>query len=182
MPPPEIVLCSIQSGGAALRAGENTGLAAARAKTAATLLAGSRAMLRDASSVLLGTVLPVAALNNGEQEFPPAEAVHAASASASVFSLPVGTASVEARPVPGDAPVAGFARLLAVRNALSRPVVLVQLAPTFPPPDMKEASAHTDAAVVTSSTTKELPEVMLPQGPRAVISQRDELAEAAEAG
>jgi hypothetical protein len=47
---------------------------------------------------------------------------------------------------------------------------------------MKEASAQTDAAVVTSLTAKELPEAMLPQGPSAVISQREEFAEAAEAG
>jgi hypothetical protein len=96
--------------------------------------------------------------------------------------LLVGTASVEGRPAPGEAPVVGLARLLAVRNALSRPVVLVQLAPTFPPLDMKEASAQTEAAVVTSFTTNVLPELRLPQGPSAVISQRAELGEEAEVG
>ena len=139
-------------------------------------------MLRAASSVLPGTVLPVAALNSGVQALPPADAVQEASALASEFSLPVGTVSVEGRPVPGDAPVAGLTRSSAVRNALLRPAVFVQLAPTFPPPDMNEASAHTDAAVVTSLTTKELPDAMLPQGPSAAMSQRDEFADAAEAG
>jgi hypothetical protein len=47
---------------------------------------------------------------------------------------------------------------------------------------MKEASAHTDAAVVTSLMGKELLEAMLPQGPSAVMSHSDEFAEAAEAG
>ena len=116
-------------------------------------------MSRAASRVLAGTVLPdVAALNKAEQAPPPAVAVHDVSALASAFSFAVGTASVEGRPAPGDAPVVGLARSPAVRNALSRPVVFVQLAPTLPPADMNDASAQTDAAVVTSFTTNELPE------------------------
>jgi hypothetical protein len=94
----------------------------------------------------------------------------------------VGTTSVEGRPAPGDAPVEKFASLFAVKNALSRPVVFVQLAPTFPPPDMKEASAHTEAAVVTSFTTNLSPELRLPHGPRAVISQIAESGAEAEPG
>src|ERR1700733_3784321 len=121
-------------------------------------------MLSAASRVLVGTDLPVAALNSGEQALPPADVVHEANASASEFSFLVGTASVEGVAAPGDSPVAGLARLLAVRNALLRPVVFVQLAPTLPPLDMNEASAQTDAAVVTSLTTNELPELMPPQG------------------
>src|ERR1039458_2667298 len=112
-------------------------------------------MLSAASSVLAGAALPEAALKSGEQALPPADAVHEASALASAFSLVVGTASVEGSPAPGDAPVAAFTSSLAVVKALSRPVVLVQVAPTFPPLDMKEASAHTDAAVVTSLTANE---------------------------
>jgi len=94
----------------------------------------------------------------------------------------VGTASVEGIPAPGDVPVVMFTRLFAVRNALSSPEVFVQLAPTFPPLDRNEASAQTEAAVVASSRTNVLPELMLPQGPRAVMSQREEFAEEAEAG
>ena len=124
----------------------------------------------------------VAALNNGEQALPPADAVHEVSALASVFSLLVGTASVEGMPAPGGVPVAGFTSSLAVRNALSRPVVFVQLAPIFPPLERNEASAQTDAAVVTSFTTNELPELRLPHGPSAVMSQREEFGDAAEAG
>jgi hypothetical protein len=75
-----------------------------------------------------------------------------------------------------------FTRLFAVRNALSNPAVLVQLAPTLPPLDINEASDQTEAAVVTSSRTNALPELMLAQGPSAVMSQREELAEEAEAG
>ena len=139
-------------------------------------------MLNAASSVLFGTLLPVAALKSGEHALPPADAVHDANALASVFSLLVGTAKVEGLPAPGDAPVVGSASPLAMKNALSRPVVLVQLAPTLPPAAMNEASAQTDAAVVTSFTTYELPELMPPQGPSAVINQREEFGEAAEAG
>jgi hypothetical protein len=47
---------------------------------------------------------------------------------------------------------------------------------------MKGASAQADAAVVTSLTTYELPELMLPQGPSAVISHSDEFGEPAVAG
>jgi hypothetical protein len=79
-------------------------------------------------------------------------------------------------------PVAVFTSSLAVAKALSSPVVFVQLAPTFPPLDMKEASAQTDAAVVTSLTTNELPETMLPQGPSAVINHKEEFGEAADDG
>jgi hypothetical protein len=139
-------------------------------------------MLSAASSVFVGTALPDAALKNGEQALPPADAVQEASAFAREFNLPVGTASVAGGPAPGDAPVAGFTSSLAVANALSRPVVFVQLAPTSPPPDRKEASAQTDAAVVTSFTMKELPDAMLPHGPSAVISHREEFAAAAEDG
>jgi hypothetical protein len=139
-------------------------------------------MLSAASSVLIGTDLIVAALNNGKQALPPAVVVHETRASASALSFLVGTASVEGVAAPGDAPVAGFASSLAVANALSRPVVFVQLAPMLPPGDMNEASAQTDAAVVTSLTMNELPELMPPQGPRAVMSQRAELIEDAEAG
>ena len=138
-------------------------------------------MLRAASSVLVGTALPeVAAENNAAQE--PLLPVHDASALASEFSFAVGTTSVEGKPAPGDAPVEKFASLLAVKNALSRPVVFVQLAPTLPPPDINEASAHTEAAVVTSFTTNVSPELRLPQGPRADISQRAELGAETEAG
>ena len=138
-------------------------------------------MLRAASSVFVGAAPPeVAAENSAVQE--PLPPVHDASASASVFNFVVGTTSVEGRPVPGDAPVVEFTSSLAVANALSRPVVFVQLAPTFPPPDINGASAHTDAAVVTSLMTYELPEVRLPQGPTAVISQTAELGAEAEAG
>ena len=139
-------------------------------------------MLRAASSVFAGTALPEAALNSGVQALPPADAAHEANALARVFSLVVGTASVEERPAPGDAPVAAFTSSLAVAKALSSPVVLVQLAPTFPPLDMNGASVQTDAAVVTSFTTNELPELMLPQGPSAVMSHKEEFAEAGEAG
>ena len=138
-------------------------------------------MLSVASSVLVGTVLPeVAAENSAAQE--PVPPVHDASASASEFSFAVGTASVEGRPAPGDAPVAKSASLLAVKNALSRPIVFVQLAPTFPPPDINDASAHTEAAVVTSFTTNVSPELRLPQGRSADISQSAELVAEAEAG
>jgi hypothetical protein len=131
--------------------------------------------------VLLGTALPeVAAVKSAAQE--PLPPVHDASALAIEFSFVVGTASVEGRPAPGDAPVEKFASLLAVKNALSRPVVFVQLAPTFPPPDMKEASAHAEAAVVTSFTTNVSPELRLPHGPSADMNQRAELGEEAEAG
>jgi hypothetical protein len=58
----------------------------------------------------------------------------------------------------------------------------VQLAPTFPPFDINDASAQTDAAVVTSLMAKELPEAMLPQEPRAAISQIAELGAEAEVG
>src|ERR1700722_12217025 len=147
------------------------------------LAAGARAMLRAASVVVVGTLLPEVAAENSAVQAPLLPApVHDASALASEFSFAVGTTSVEGRPVPGDAPVAEFTSSLAVANAFSRPVVFVQLAPTLPPPDMNEASAHTDAAVVTSSMTKELPDVMPPQGPRAVISQIAELGAEAEAG
>lgn len=139
-------------------------------------------MLSAASSVLLGTAAAVAALKSGEQALPPADAVHEASESAIESSFAVGTVSVAGRPVPGDAPVAAFTSSLAVAKALSRPAVFVQLAPTLPPLDMKEASAQTDAAVVSSFTVNELPEAMLPQGPTAVISQREEFVEAADAG
>lgn len=139
-------------------------------------------MLSAASIVFVGTALPEAALNSGEQALPPAEAVHEATALASEFSFAVGTATVEGRAAPGDSPVAAFTSSLAVAKALSRPIVFVQLAPTSPPLDMKEASAHTDAAVVTSLMGKELLEAMLPQGPSAVMSHSDEFAEAAEAG
>ena len=134
-------------------------------------------MLSAASRVLPGTVLPdAAAVNSPEQELPPLERVHEARALASVFSLLMDTVSVDGIPDPGDVPVLAFTRLFAVRSALSKPVTLVQLPPTLPPLDINEASAQTDAAVVTSLTTKLLPEVMLPQGPRAVMSQRDGLA------
>src|ERR1700722_6865575 len=127
-------------------------------------------MLSAVSREFAGTVLPDAAAENSavQEPLPP---VHDASAFASESTFAVGTASVEGRPAPGDAPVEKFASLLAVKNALSRPVVFVQLAPTFPLPDMNEASAQTDAAAVTSFTTNVSPELRLPQGPRAVISQ-----------
>src|ERR1700722_15990791 len=123
-------------------------------------------MLSAASSEFAGTVLPEGAAENSaaQEPLPP---VHDASALASEFSFAVGTTSMEGRPAPGDAPVAEFTSSLAVANALSRPVVLVQLAPTFPPPDINDASAQTDAAVVTSSTTNVLPALRPPQGPRA---------------
>ena len=150
---------------------------------AARLLPGERAKLSAAASVLQGTTLPaVAALKSEAQEPPPADPVQEARALASVFSLPVGTVSVEGIPDPGETPVVAFARLFAVRKALSSPVVLVQLAPTLPPLDINGASAQTEAAVVTSFRTKELPALMLPQGPSAVMSQREELAEEAEPG
>jgi hypothetical protein len=47
---------------------------------------------------------------------------------------------------------------------------------------MNEARAQIDATVVTSLTAKVLPEAMLPQGPKALMSQREEFGEAAEAG
>jgi hypothetical protein len=134
-------------------------------------------MLSAASSVLPGTVLPeAAALNSPEQALPPLERVHEARALASVSSLPVATVSVDGIAAPGDVPVLALTRLFAVRNALSKPVTLVQLEPTLPPLDMNEASAQTDAAVVTSLTVNELPALMAPQGPTAVMSQRDALA------
>src|ERR1700722_15218272 len=138
-------------------------------------------MLSAASSEFAGTVLPdVAAENSAVQE--PLPPVHDASAFASESTFAVGTASVEGRPAPGDAPGEKFASLLAVKNALSRPVVFVQLAPTFPPLDINDASAQTDAAVVTSLMTKGLPDAKLPQGPRAAISQRAESGAEAEPG
>jgi hypothetical protein len=94
----------------------------------------------------------------------------------------VGTASVEGMPDPGETPVVAFARLFAVRKALSNPVVLVQLAPTLTPLDINGASAQTEAAVVTSFRTKELPALTLPQGPSAAMSQREELAAEAAPG
>ena len=131
-------------------------------------------MLSAASSVLPGTELPeVAALNNDEQDAPPLEAAQALRALANVFSLLLETLRVDGMPAPGEAPVPAFTRPFAVRNALSIPIVLVQLAPTFPPLDMKDARAQTEAAVVTSLRTKLLPAVTEPQGPRAVMSQRD---------
>lgn len=133
-------------------------------------------MLRAASSVLVGTVLPeFAAVNSVEQEALPLEPVHENRALARVFSLLVGTVRFEGLPEPGEMPVAGLTRLLAMRKALSIPVVLVQVAPTSPPLDMNEARAQTAAAVVISLRTKVLPRLMLPQGPSAVMSQRDEL-------
>ena len=140
-------------------------------------------MLSAASRVLAGvTPAAAAALNRAAQELPPLEAVQETRALASEFSLAVGTVSVEGRPVPGDVPVAGFTSSLAVAKALSRPKVLVQLAPTFPPLDRNGASAQTDAAVVTSLTTNELPAEILLQGPRAAMSQSDGLTAEAEAG
>jgi hypothetical protein len=133
--------------------------------------------------VLIGTALPdVAAEKSAAQEPMLPAPVHEASTLASEFSFAVGTASVEGRPAPGDAPVEKFASLLAVKNALSRPVVFVQLAPTFPPFDINDASAHTDAVVVTSFTTNVSPELRLPQGPIADISQIAVLGSEAEAG
>lgn len=137
-------------------------------------------MLSAASSVLLGTVFPdAAALNNEVQDAPPLEAVHELRALANVFSLLEETASVDGIAAPGDAPVAAFTKLFAVRNALSSPVVLVQLAPTLPPLDINGARAQTEADVVASLRMKLLPAVMALQGPRAVMSHRDWLAEPA---
>ena len=144
---------------------------------------GERAILSAASRVVPGTTFPeAAAVKSGVQEAPPLVAVHEFRAFAKVFSLLEETVSVDGFPAPGDAPVLVFTRLFAVRNALSMPKVLVQLAPTLPPLDMKEASAQTEAAVVTSFTTNVLPELMEPHGPRAVINRRDWLAEAAPPG
>jgi hypothetical protein len=141
------------------------------------LLPGARAKLSAASIVLPGAVLPtVAAVKSPEQALPPLELVQDASALASVFNLFVGAVSVVGTAAPGEAPVLTFTRLFAVRKALFRPAVLLQLAPTLPPLVMKEASDHTEAAVVTSFTTKLLPAATLPHGPSPVISQRAELA------
>ena len=131
-------------------------------------------MLSAASSVLPGTTLPdAAALNSEEHAEPALEAVHELSALANVFSLLEETVSVDGFPAPGDAPVAAFTRLFAVRNALSSPSVLVQLAPTLPPLDINDARAQAEAAVETSLRTTLLPAVTEPQGPRAVMSQSD---------
>jgi hypothetical protein len=115
------------------------------------LLAGARAMFSDASTVLPGTELPdVAALNSAPQ--PPLDVVHEAIALANAFSFAFGTVSVAGTAAPGDTPVAMFTRLFAFWNAVSSPGVFVQLAPTFPPLDINDARAHTDATVVASST------------------------------
>lgn len=140
----------------------------------ATLFPGACAMLRAASSVLPGVELPdAAAVKSAEQALPLLEAVHEVRALASVFSFFVETLRVAGMPAPGDTPVPGFTRSLAVAKALSSPVVFVQLAPTFPPGDINEDSAQTEAVVVASLTTKVLPALMLPQGPSAVIIQMD---------
>jgi hypothetical protein len=121
-------------------------------------------------------VLPeAAALKSTEQELPPLDAVQEASALARVFSLSVATVSVEGTPFPGELPVLALTRLPAVTKALSRPAVLVQVAPTLPPLDRKGASAQAEATVVASLTAKELPALMLSQGPSAAISQSEEL-------
>jgi hypothetical protein len=94
-----------------------------------------------------------------------------------VLSLLTGTISVDGNPAPGATPVVGFTNCSAVRNDLSNPFVLVQLAPTLPPADMNDASAQTEATVVASFITKLAPDVMLLQGPKADISQRAEFAD-----
>src|SRR5579862_2953199 len=114
---------------------------------AATLLPGEWTILSAASSVLEGITLPdAAALKSEEHAAPALEAVHELRALASVFSLVEETVSVDGFPAPGEAPVVAFTRLLAVRNALSRPSVLAQLAPTLPPLDIKDARAQAAAA------------------------------------
>jgi len=139
--------------------------------------------LSAASRVLVGTAPPEVAAESSAVQGPMLPApVHDVSALASEFNFAVGTASVGGRFAPGEVPVTGFTSSLAVAKALSRPVVLVQLAPTFPPLDRNGASAHADATVVTSLTMNELPAEILLQGPRAAMSQREELAAEVEAG
>ena len=136
-------------------------------------------MLSAASSVLVGvTPADVAAPKSDEQDVP-AVLTQELSAFASVFSLRIGKVTEAGTAVPGAVPLLVLTRSFAVWKALTRLATFVQLEPTLPPLVINGANAQTDAVVVSSLTMYVPAELILPQLPRAVISQSDELAEPA---
>src|SRR5580704_14012105 len=109
-------------------------------------------MLRAASRVLAGADPPVGvtAVNNGLQAAADVVQVLRRLAIELIFATATGALSAEANAEPGDAPVAGFARLAAVAKALRMPCELVDVAAMFAPEVMNWDRAQAEAAVVTS--------------------------------
>jgi hypothetical protein len=89
---------------------------------------------------------------HAEVDAPP-DVVHAFSTFASAFKREVGATPLVGNDVPGALPVVVFTRLIAVAAASAIPLLLVAVAPIWPPVARNGAIAHAAATVVASSTT-----------------------------
>src|SRR6201999_1529092 len=110
----------------------------------------------NASSVFEGTTLPAVAAAKScahtELDAEP-ETTHAFKAFASASIFATGAVPVEGNDAPGDLPVVTFTRFVAVAVASATPLLLVEVAPIWPPLARNGLIAHAAAIVVASSTT-----------------------------